>query len=113
MIGDDHVAAAGSQIVRTISDTGGALHTRLTAAASITFGAGRNGIANQITGTVTSTYSANVTTLTITIDSDDIDADAIPSEDYTYQIQRKTSAGDQVVEVSGNLTLLTRYVSRV
>lgn len=112
VIGDDHVAAAGSQLVRTISDTGGALHTRLTAAASITFGAGRAGTANQITGTVTSSYSANVTTLTITIDSDNIDSDAIPSEDYTYQVQRVTADGDHVVEVSGNLTLLTRYVAR-
>lgn len=112
VIGDDHVAAADAELLRTITDTGGALYTRLNAAESITFGAGRNGTANQITGTVTASYSANVTTLTIEIDSAAIDSDAIPSEDYTYQIQRVTADGDHIVEVSGNLTLLARYVAR-
>lgn len=112
VIGDDRLVAADSELIRTITDTGGALFARLDDAASITFGAGRNGVADLITGTVTAAYASNVTTLTIEIDHADISADAIDSEDYTYQIQRITSGGDCVIEVSGNLTLLTRYVSR-
>lgn len=112
VIGDDHVEDADSELLRTIADTGGALFARLDAAESITFGAGRNGVADQITGTVTASYASNVTTLTIEIDAASIDADAIASEDYSYQIQRVTADGDHVVEVSGNLTLLTRYVAR-
>lgn len=76
-------------------------------------GAGRNGVPDLITGTVTAAYASDVTTLTIEIDNDSVSADAIASEDYTYQIQRVTDDGDCVVEVSGALTLLDRYVSRV
>jgi hypothetical protein len=112
VIGDDRVSAADSELLRSITDTGGALHTRLAAASEITFGAGRNGVADLITGTVTSSYASNVTTLTIEIDQAGVSTDAIASEDYTYQIQRVTADGDHVIEVSGNLTLLDRYAAR-
>lgn len=112
VIGDDRVTDADSELLRSITDTGGALHTRLAAASQIKFGAGRNGVADMITGTVTSAHSANVTTLTIEIDHAGVSTDAIASEDYTYQIQRVTADAEHVVELSGNLTLLNRYVSR-
>lgn len=112
VIGDDRVTAADSELLRTISDTGGALHTRLAAASQIKFGAGRNGVADMITGTVVSSHASNITTLTIQIDQVGLSSDASASEDYTYQIQRVTADGDCVVEVSGNLTLLDRYVAR-
>jgi hypothetical protein len=112
VIGDDRASDADSELLRSITDTGGALHTRLAAASQVTFGAGRNGVPDLITGTVTSSYSANVTTLTIEIDQAGVSTDAIASEDYTYQIQRVTADGDHVIEVSGNLTLLDRYAAR-
>jgi hypothetical protein len=112
VIGDDRVSAADSELLRSITDTSGALHTRLAAASQVTFGAGRNGVPDLITGTVTSSYSVNVTTLTIEIDQAGVSTDAIASEDYTYQIQRVTADGDHVIEVSGNLTLLDRYAAR-
>lgn len=113
VIGDDHIVSADSELSRTIADTGGALYARLNAADFITFGAGRVRQPNMITGTVTATYASNVTTLTIEIGADDIDEAVIPSEDYTYQIQRVLSTGEHVVEVEGNLTLLQRFVSRL
>lgn len=113
VIGDDHIVSADSELSRTIADTGGALYARLNAADSITFGAGRVRQPNMITGTVTATYASDVTTLTIEIGADDIDEAVIPSEDYTYQIQRVLSTGEHVVEVEGNLALLQRFVSRL
>lgn len=113
VIGDDHIVSADSELSRTIADTGGALYARLNAADSITFGAGRVRQPNMITGSVTATYASDVTTLTIEIGADDIDEAVIPSEDYTYQIQRVLSTGEHVVEVEGNLTLLQRFVSRL
>lgn len=111
-LGSDYLVSADSELLRSISDTGGALHTRLQAAESIEFGAGRNGVPNLIRGTVTSAYASNVTTLTIEIDgATDIDiAQAIASEDYTYQIRRVTAGGKKVTEVEGNLTLITDYI---
>lgn len=111
-LGSDYLVAADSELLRSISDTGGALHARLQAAESIEFGAGRNGVPNLIRGTVTSGYASNVTTLTIEIDgAADIDiAQAIASEDYTYQIRRVTDGGKKVTEVEGKLTLITDYI---
>lgn len=113
IVGNDYVTAAGSRLDRTITDPGGALHARLTAAGTtLSFGAGRNGQAGMILGTVTSVnYSAGITTIGLEITHSQISSTAPSADDYTYQIQR-TVGGNSVVEVSDALSLERRYVPR-
>lgn len=114
IVNKDYVDAAENGLTRTISDVGGLLHARLTdvdLAAELRFGAGRQSGIGQIVGTIAEVaYAADVTSITIEIDRAEIPDSLLAADDYEYQIERETSAGDKVVEVSGNLTLVRRRV---
>lgn len=115
IVGNDHVVSAGSSLNRSITDPGGLLHARLTAAGTtLQFGAARGNASQQISGTISGvTHASGITTVALEITHSQVAATALPADDYVYQIQRKTSAGAQVIEVSGDLTLERRRVNRV
>jgi hypothetical protein len=112
--GKDYTNAASNGIARTIADAGAVIYGRLTSgtlAASKAFGASRENGDAVIAGTISSvTESAGVTTISIAIDSDQLPDTIDEADDYTYQIQRVTSDGDKVVEVSGRLSVSKRTV---
>jgi hypothetical protein len=112
--GKDYKNAASNGIARTITDAGATLYARLTSgtlAASKSFGASRENGDAVIAGTIHAvTAAGGVTTITISIDADELPDTLDEADDYTYQIQRVTSDGDKVVEVSGRLSVVKRTV---
>lgn len=114
ILGKDYKVASESELTIAITDTGGALHADLTSgtlAASKSFGASRENGESVITGTIYSTtYATNVLTIKVEIDADQL-PDTLPlANDWTYQIHRVTSSGDEVVVLSGQLTTKMRTV---
>lgn len=96
-LGDDDT---GSDALVIPHDGGAALETKLTAATSVIFGAGRASAANQIVGTVTAWTDSTVTVEITSAQK----AGAKAGDDYTYHIKSITS-GRESVELSGCLEL--------
>jgi len=106
-LGDDDTG--DDVILIPVPDVGGTLRTFLQSAsvASVIFGSGRLGVANQITGTITAgdiTYSTDVSTIPVAITSAN-KAGAIVADDYRYHIKSVDSGGAEHVEVDGALEL--------
>lgn len=114
ILGKDYKVASESELTIAVTDTGGALHADLTSgtlASSKSFGASRENGDAVITGTIYSTtYATNVLTIKVEIDADQL-PDTLPCvDDWTYQVHRVTSGGDEVVVLSGQLTTSMRTV---
>jgi hypothetical protein len=105
IVGKDYKVASESELTISVPDTAGALHadfTSETLAASKAFGMSRSNGDADISGTVSSvTYATNVTTFKVEIDADRLPDTLSLTDDWTYQIERVTSAGDKVVGVQG------------
>ena len=105
IVGKDYKVASESELTVSVPDTAGALHADFTSgtlAASKAFGMSRANGDADISGTVSSvTYAANVTTFKVEIDADQLPDTLSLTDDWTYQIERVTSAGDKVVGVQG------------
>jgi hypothetical protein len=105
IVGKDYKVASESELTISVPDTAGALHADFTSgtlAASKAFGMSRSNGDADIAGTVSSvTYATNVTTFKIEIDANQLPDTLSLTDDWTYQIERVTSAGDKVVGVQG------------
>ncbi len=105
--GDDYADDIETTITLPVTDSSEAVYDRLTDAstASIKFAAGRNRVANVITGTVTKaniTKSSGVTYVPIQIARSQLGATKIYN-DYRYDLQVTTSGGKIVTPVTGEL----------
>lgn len=114
-IGDDYKVRSGTELEITVSDTGGALHTKLTAigTSNLYFGASLpRKDPGQITGTISSlSYASNVLTIAVEITAC---ASGLTTGDYTYQIQSSQAQGgdfDDFVELEGTLVVKQRTVA--
>jgi hypothetical protein len=114
-IGDDYKVRSGTELEITVSDTGGALHTKLAAigTSNLYFGASLpRKDPGQITGTISSlSYASNVLTIAVEITAC---ASGLTTGDYTYQIQSSQAQGgdfDDYVELEGTLVVKQRTVA--
>lgn len=114
-IGDDYKVRSGTELEITVSDTGGALHTKLAAigTSNLYFGASLpRKDPGQITGTISSlSYASNVLTIAVEITAC---ASGLTTGDYTYQIQSSQAQGgdfDDFVELEGTLVVKQRTVA--
>jgi len=116
--GDDLRVRSGTQLTVQISDVGGAIYDRLSAAGvDLAWGASRRGLpASAISGTIaslTEVGSGAAQSLAIVIEIGDGGASLQPAEDYTWQIESErqhSTEVDQLVEVEGSLVLRRRVV---
>lgn len=114
-IGDDYKVRSGTELEITVSDTGGALHTKLAAigTSNLYFGASLpRKDPGQITGTISSlSYASNVLTIAVEITAC---ASGLTTGDYTYQIQSSQAQGedfDDFIELEGTLVVKQRTVA--
>ena len=114
-IGDDYKVRSGTELEITVSDTGGALHTKLAAigTSNLYFGASLpRKDPGQITGTISSlSYASNVLTIAVEITAC---ASGLTAGDYTYQIQSSQAQGedfDDFIELEGTLVVKQRTVA--
>jgi hypothetical protein len=114
IVSKDYKVASESELTISVPDTGGALYadfTSATLAASKAFGMSRTNGDADIAGTVYSvTYATNVTTFKVEIDADQLPDTLSLTDDWVYQIQRVTSAGDKVVGAQGAGSVAMRTV---
>jgi len=116
--GDDLRVRSGTQLTIQVSDVGGTIYDRLSAAGvDLAWGASRRGLpASAISGTIaslTEVGSGESQSLAIVIEIVDGGASLQPAEDYTWQIeseQQHSTEVDQLVEVEGSLVLRRRVV---
>jgi hypothetical protein len=114
-IGDDYKVRSGTELEITVSDTAGALHTKLAAigVSNLYFGASLpRKDPGQITGTISSlSYAANVLTIAVEITAC---ASGLTTGDYTYQIQSsqaQSGSYDDYIELEGTLVVKQRTVA--
>lgn len=115
-VGDDFKVRSGTQRTITVTDTDGAMHTRLSTigVANLAFGAARTGESGEsISGSIASlSYASNVLSIVIEITAC---ASGTGEGDYEYQIQssRFISAGvyDDVIEIYGSMDIRRRTVA--
>lgn len=114
-IGDDYKVRSGTELEITVSDTGGALHTKLAAigTSNLYFGASLpRKDPGQITGTISSlSYATNVLTIAVEITAC---ASGLTTGDYTYQIQSsqaQSGSYDDYIELEGTFVVKQRTVA--
>ena len=116
--GDDLRIRSGTELTISVSDVGGAIYDRLSAAGvTLAWGASRRGLpASAIYGTIaslTEVGSGASQVLDITIEIEDGGQNLQPAEDYTWQIESEQEHGsevDRLVEMEGALVLRRRVV---
>ena len=112
--GKDYTVASDNVLSIALPDTAGALYTDLTSgtlATSKSFGARRDNGDATIAGTISSVnYANNVTTINIEVADTQLPDELTEGDDWTYQIQRTTSGGKDVVVTEGALTVKPRVV---
>ena len=113
-IDDDYRVRSGTELVISVADIGGALHTKLDGIgiANLAFGASRaNKAAGEITGTIAAIdYASDVLTISVEITAC---GTGLRADEYEYQIQstqEQSGEYDDFVELSGTLILSRRTV---